>query len=136
MYYEEFELNKVYRADISKTITGTEIDLVAQLSGLDLPGFLNPEIAKSMGFKDRVAPGPYVQACGIGLMARQGFLSRAILVHVDGLSFKKPVYPGDKITAETEVTEKKSSARGVGFVTYKMRVMNQENTLILEATQT
>lgn len=136
MYYEEFELNKTYKAGFSKTITGTEIDLIAQLSGLDLPGFLSPEVAQSMGFKDRVAPGPYVQACAIGLMARQGFLSKAILVQVDGLSFKKPVYPGDKITAETEVTNKKPSDRGVGFVTYKLRVMNQEDKLLFEATQT
>ncbi len=136
MFFEEFEEGKTYKAASSKTITGTEIDLVAQLSGLDLPGFLSPEIAKSMGFKDRVTPGPYIQACAIGLMARQGFLSQAILTQVDGLSFKKPVFPGDKITAETEVTNKKPLDRGGGFVTYKMRVMNQDNKLILEATQT
>jgi len=136
MFFEEVEVGQSFKSDGHKTVTGTEIDLVAQLSGLDLPGFLDPEAAKQWGFKDRVTPGPYIMACGIGLMAQQGFLSDAVLVQVDGLSFKTPVFPRDKITAEVEVTEKKPSKRGGGRVSYKFRVLNQDGQLILESLNT
>ena len=136
MFFEEVEVGQIFKSDGHKTVTGTEIDLVAQLSGLDLPGFLDPEAAKEWGFKDRVTPGPYIIACGIGLMAKQGFLSDAVWVQADGLSFKTPVFPRDRITAEVEVTEKKPSKRGGGLVSYKFKVLNQDGQLILESVNT
>lgn len=54
MYFEEIEIGKVCKPEITKPITGTEIDLVAQMSGMDLPGFLNADFARNPGFKDRV----------------------------------------------------------------------------------
>ena len=136
MFYEEVEVGQICKSDITKPITGTEIDLVAQLSGLDLPGFLDSEVAKGWGFKDRVAPGPYVLACMFGLMARQGFLSNALWMGADGITFKAPVFPGDRISAEIEVLSKKPSKRGGGPVTYKWQVKNQDNKLIAEGTNT
>jgi len=136
MFFEEVKEGEIYKSDSTKTITGTEIDIVAQLSGLDLPGFLDAEVAKKWGFKDRVTPGPYVIACMFGLMARQGFLSNAVWVNADGVSFKSPVFPGDRISAEVEVISKKESKRGGGAVTYKWRVKNQEDKLIAEGTNT
>lgn len=56
MYFEDIAIGKVYKADVTKPITGTEIDLVAQISGMDLAGFLNADFAKSLGFSYRVTP--------------------------------------------------------------------------------
>lgn len=136
MFYEDVEVGQIFKSDRGKTITGTEIDLVAQLSGLDLPGFLDTEVAKKWGFKDRVAPGPYVVACMFGLMARQGFLSNALWMGAQDIAFKSPVFPGDKISAEVEVLSKKPSKRGGGPVTYTWRVKNQDGVLIAEGTNT
>ncbi len=136
MYYEDVEIGKVYKADVGKTITGTEIDLVAQLSGLDLPGFLDAEAAKKWGFRDRVTPGPYILACMFGLMARQGFLSNAVWMGAEQISLKSPVFPRDKISAQVEVVSKKPSKRGGGPVTYRFQVTNQEGTLIAEGVST
>lgn len=136
MYFEEIEVGQVYTSDGLKTITGTEIDLVAKLSGLDLPGFLDPEAAKAWGFKDRVTPGPYIIACGIGQMAKQGFLSDAVWVKADGLSFKNPVFPNDRIKTEVEVVELKPSKRGGGAVSYKFKVTKEDGTVVLESINT
>jgi len=136
MYYEDVEVGKVYKADSGKTVTGSEIDLIAQLSGLDLPGFLNPEVARAWGFKDRVTPGPYVLACMFGLMARQGFLSNAIWMGAKNIALKSPVFPGDKITAEVEVLAKEPPKRGGGPVTYAFKVTNQDGKLICEGVST
>ncbi|MGE5789735.1 MAG: hypothetical protein ACM33C_02610, partial [Syntrophaceae bacterium] len=80
MYFDEIEIGKVYRPTVTKPITGTEIDLVAQISGMDLPGFLDSEFAKGKGFKDRVTPGFYIMASMMGLMAKHGFMADAIWV--------------------------------------------------------
>lgn len=136
MYYEDVEVGKVYKSNGGKTVTGSEIDLVCQMSGLDLPGFLDREVAKGWGFKDRVTPGPYILACMFGLMARQGFLSNAIWMGAEKIAWKSPVFPCDKISAEVEVLSKKPSKRGGGPVTYTFRVKNQEGTVIAEGVNT
>ena len=136
MYYEDVEEGKTYKTERPKPITGTEIDLVAQLAGLDLPGFLDASVAKAWGFRDRVTPGPYILACFFGLMSKQGFLSNAIWMGAEQISFKSPVFPGDKLSAEAEVLSKKPSKRGGGPVTYRLRVTNQEGTLIADGIST
>jgi acyl dehydratase len=135
MFYEQVEVGKIYKSEVRKPITGTEIDIVAQLSGMDLPGFLDAEYAKKWGFKDRVTPGPYLFACMVGLMAKQGFLADAVMMGTKELTFKKPVFPGDRLAAEVEVIGKQEAKQGGGPVTYKWR-LSREETLIAEGTST
>ncbi len=54
MFFEEVEIGGTYKAEVTKPITGTEIDIIAQMSGMDLPGFLNGDFARSKGYKDRL----------------------------------------------------------------------------------
>jgi acyl dehydratase len=135
MYFEEIEIGKVYRPAVTKPITGTEIDIVAQMSGMDLPGFLNADFARNMGFKDRVTPGIYIIAGMMGLLAKHGFLADAIWVGATDISFKTPVFPGDRISAEVEVLNKKAGKRG-GLITYKWKIQNQEGKLVAEGVNT
>ena len=136
MFYEEVEEGKVYKSVTTKPITGTEIDLFAQMSGMDLPGFLDVEFAKGWGFKDRVTPGAYLIACMMGLMAKQGYLADAVWMGAENISFKTPVFPGDRLSAEAEVLKKKESKRGGGPITYKWRLKNQEDKLVAEGINT
>jgi acyl dehydratase len=136
MYFEDVEIGKVYKAEGTKTVTGTEIDIIAQMSGMNVPGFLSADYAKSKGFKDRVTPGVYVIASMIGLMTKQGFLEDVVaMVGMRDITFTAPVYPGDRLTAEVEALSIKESRRG-GIVTYKWRVNNQEGVLIAEGVNT
>ena len=136
MFYEDVEIGMKVKSDLRKPITGTEIDMVCQLSGLDHPNFLNPERAKKYGFKDRVVPGAYTLACLFGLMLKQGFLADALWTGAESLSFKTPVFPGDLLAAECEVVNKKEFKKGGGFVTYKWKVLNQDEKLIAEGVNT
>ncbi len=136
MYFEDVEVGKVYKAQVTKPITGTEIDIVAQISGLDLPGFLDAEFAKGKGFKDRLTPGVYTMACMMGLMAKQGFLSDAVFIGATDISFRAPVFPGDRISASVEVLGKKEGKRGGGPIIYKWTVENQEGKLIAQGVNT
>jgi acyl dehydratase len=135
MYFEEVEIGKVYNSPVTKPITGTEIDLFTQMSGMDLPGFLNADFARGKGFRNRLTPAPYVMASMFGLMAKHGFLSDAVFVAATDISFKTPVHPGDRLSAEVEVLSKKEKKRG-GPIIYKWRVQNQEGKLIAEGVNT
>lgn len=90
MYYEEINEGDVYKSTHTKIITGTEIDLFAQMSGMDLPGFLDGDYARKWGFKDRVTPGAYIIASMFGLMAKHGFLADAVWVGTKDISLKHP----------------------------------------------
>lgn len=136
MLYEEVEIGKIYQSITTKPITGTEIDIFAQLSGMDLPGFLDSEVAKGWGFKDRVTPGVYLIGAMMGLMAKQGFLANAVWTGATDISFKRPVIPGDRLSAEVEPFNKKDSKSGGGLVTYKWRIKNQEDILVVEGVNT
>ena len=103
MYFAEIETGKASRPEVTKSITGTEIDIVAQLTGMDLPGFLNSDFARNKGFRDRVTPGIHLMGSVMGLLAKHGFPADAIWVSATDISFKTSVYPGDRISAEAEV---------------------------------
>lgn len=136
MFYEEIEEGKIYKSISTKPITGTEIDLFAQMSGMDLPGFLDAEFARGWGFKDRVTPGPYIIGCMMGLMAKHGFLADAVWTGATDISFRTPLVPGDRMSAEVEPIGKKDSKRGGGLITYRWRIKNQDDKLIGEGTNT
>lgn len=136
MYYDDVKEGDVFTSTTTKPITGTEIDFIAQLSGMDLPGFLDSEFAKSWGFKDRVTPGAYLIAAMFGLMAKHGFLADAVWTGATDIFWKTPVYPGDRISADVEVNAKKEAKRGGGFVTYKWKIKNQDDKLVGEGVNT
>ena len=135
MFFEEVEEGKTYIAELKKPITGSEIDIFAQMSGMYLPGFLDAEFAKSWGFKDRVTPGAYLIASMMGLMSKQGFLADAVWVAATDVSFRTPVLPLDKIGAQVEVVGKKPIKHG-GLVTYKWTIKNQRDELVATGTNT
>jgi acyl dehydratase len=72
----------------------------------------------------------------MGLMAKQGFLANAVWTGATDISFKKPVVPGDRLSAEVEPVNKKESKSGGGLVTYKWRIKNQEDMLVVEGVNT
>jgi acyl dehydratase len=71
-----------------------------------------------------------------GLMAKQGFLSDAVFVAATDIVFKSPAFPGDRLSAEVNILDKKEGKRGGGPITYRWSVKNQEGKLIAEGVNT
>lgn len=134
MFFEDVHVGYSFKTGV-KPITGTEIDIVAQMSGMDLPGFLDDEVARGWGFKARVTPGAYLIACMMGLMAKQGFLADAVWTTADGISWKSPVHPGDKIHAESEVLAVQPIKRG-GLVTYAWTIKKNDDIVVAQGKNT
>lgn len=135
MFFDEVPENYSFKTP-TKPITGTEVDLAAQLSGMDLPAFLDDEAAQKWGFKKRVVPGAYLLCCVIGLLAKQGFLADAVWINSE-VAFKSTVHPGDTVYVDNQVISKtENKKRNCGFVTYKWALKNQHDVVLAEGTNT
>jgi 3-hydroxybutyryl-CoA dehydratase len=92
------------RATFTKTIGEADVLLFAAVSGDNYPLHVDEEYAKTTRFGRRVAHGlltaSLLSATNGMLLQKPGGISLA-----QTLRFLKPVYPGDTITACTEVVE-------------------------------
>jgi 3-hydroxybutyryl-CoA dehydratase len=92
------------RAVFTKTITEVDLLLFAAVSGDQYPLHVDAEYARSTRFEGRVAHGmltaSMLSATNGMLLQRPGGISLA-----QTLRFLRPVYPGDTITATSEVVE-------------------------------
>ncbi|MDT3699601.1 MAG: MaoC family dehydratase [Thermincola sp.] len=116
------------KASVEKTVTEQDVNLFAEVSGDYNPVHVDEAFAQTTRFKKRIAHG----------MLAASLVSRVIGTKLPGpgtiylsqtLNFKAPVYLGDTITTEVEITEK-ITARN--FVKLKTICSNQEGTVVLD----
>jgi len=103
----DLELSDIYlgqTVDYIHTVTESEIDRFAELSGDFNPLHISDNYAIDNGFKERVAHGFLLGAYISGVI---GMLlpGRRCLLLDEQLSFPKPVYPGDRVTIYCVVAE-------------------------------
>jgi 3-hydroxybutyryl-CoA dehydratase len=116
------------RASVSKTITETDVVLYAGLTSDFNPVHIDEEFAKNSLFERRVAHG----------MLCAGLISAVIGTELPGinsiylgqqLKFVGPVFIGDTLTAEVEITHKRDDKK---IVTLKTTVRNQRGENVIE----
>ena len=137
MYFEEFSRGDKF-ATRSRVVTGTDIDILAALTGATNPLFLNEEFGKKQGFKGRIAPGVLILALAVGAQYSMGLFDHIIaFLGIDKLRFLSPVYPGDTIRFNVEVIEKRETeSKGRGIIVLKWVGENQDEKSVLEAEGT
>lgn len=122
------QINVGDRETFSKTISESDIYLYAGLTGDFNPAHINEEYAKNTYFKKRICHG----------MLLGGFISTILGNKLPGpgtiyikqeLEFLAPVYIGDTITAQAEVTEVQTKEKRVVIKTI---CVNQEGTAVLQ----
>ncbi len=92
-------------AMFQKTISETDVYLFAGISGDFNPAHLNEQEAKKTIFQDRIAHG--ILTAGLISAVLGTRLPGPGTIYLDQhLSFRKPVYFGDTITAKVTVLEK------------------------------
>jgi 3-hydroxybutyryl-CoA dehydratase len=116
------------RATFSKTITETDVQRFADLTGDRNPLHLDAEFARHSRFGRPIAHGLLVA----------GVISAALGTRMPGagaiylsqsLRFLKPVYPGDTVTATVEVTGWQEDR---GVVTLRTTCVNQSGDSIID----
>lgn len=128
LYFEQFEegLELEMRG---RTITETDIVNFAGLSGDYNPMHTNAAFAAATPFGQRVAHGLLGLSVASGLAYQMGFLEGTVIAFT-GLEwkFREPVFIGDTIRAHVKITKRREmKAAGGGFVTFEIKVLNQDN---------
>lgn len=134
MKFEDVEIGQSLTT-AARTITEADIVNFAGVSGDFYYPHTNEERMKNTGFESRIAHGALVFSVMTGLLWQSNEERPEVvaLYGIDGMRFTNPVYPGDTIHVETEVTdtEPKDHPYGNGVVTNHAEVVNQDGETVL-----
>lgn len=128
MYFEEYEVGQTIITE-GRTITEADVVNFAGVSGDFNPMHTDAAYAEKTPFGKRVAHGALVLAVATGLAYRMRFMEGTVLAFrsINEWKFSAPVFLGDTIHCEVEVSETKPASRlGGGVVTFNVKVLNQQ----------
>ena len=137
MYWEDFAVGHVAESS-TRTITDTDIDNFAEISGDFNALHTDEAYAKSLGFPSRLAHGMLGLAVASGLIAQMGLLEGTAIAFLE-LNWKlvRPVLSGDTLTVRLEVTELRETKRDDrGVLIRDILVLNQSGETVQQGTQT
>jgi len=132
--FEEHAIGAVYRT-LGRTVSETDIVTFVNLCGFTEPLFMDMEyVARESVFKRRAAPGALTFALSEGLIMQTGLIHGTGMAYLGGeIRVVAPVLEGDTLRVEVEVADKRETKKADrGIVTYRHRVLNQRDELVLE----
>jgi acyl dehydratase len=134
LYFEEFRTGqKIVTA--ARTVTESDVVTFAGLSGDYNQIHTDATFSASTPFGQRVAHGLLCLSIVSGLAMRTGVLEGTVLAfrEINAWKFVKPVFLGDTIHAELDVTGTQSLPRlGAGAVTITVHVRNQRDEVVMK----
>ena len=131
LYFEEFSVGQKI-VTVARTVAESDIFTFAGLSGDFNQIHTDAEFSKQTPFGQRIAHGLLGLSLTSGLAMRTGILEGTVLAfrEINEWKFIKPVFIGDTVHAELNVTETKALPRiGGGSVTIAIETKNQNNEI-------
>ena len=131
-YFEDFQVGETFQIP-AKTITDAHFVFFAGMTGDHHPIHYDDEYAKTTRFGKRVAHGLLLTAMtAVGASTLSAMLEGSIVAFVEqSARFLKPVFIGDTITPELEVSEVVPKTNA-GLLRLTTRVTNQRGETVLE----
>ena len=132
--FEEHAIGAVYRT-LARTVSETDIVTFVNLCGFTEPLFMDMEyVARQSVFGRRAAPGALTFALSEGLIIQTGLIHGTGMAYLGGeIRVVAPVLEGDTLRVEVEIADKRETKKpDRGIVTYRHRVLNQRDELVLE----
>ena len=121
------------------TVTDEENRTITLMTHNPQPLHLDPEYAAKTEFGQIVVNGLFTFALMVGVSVEDTTLGTLVAnLGYDKVTMPKPVFIGDVLRVETEVTDlRESKSRpNAGIVTFKHRCFNQRDELVCEALRT
>ena len=118
---------------IRRTVTETDNLLFSTLTHNPQPLHIDAEAAKASEFGQILVNGTFTFALMVGLSVGETTLGTLLAnLGYDKLVMPKPVFLGDTIRVETEVSAVKASKSrpGAGIVTFEHRAINQRDEVV------
>lgn len=134
-YFDAWAIGDRIAHDIRRTVTETDNLLFSTMTHNPQPLHLDAEFAKASEFGQILVNGTFTFALMVGLSVCDTTLGTLIAnLGYDRLVIPKPVFIGDTLRCETEVTHLKPSASrpGAGVVTFTHRLLNQRDEIVCQ----
>jgi acyl dehydratase len=134
-YYDEWQVGDRLVHDIRRTVTETDNLLFSTMTHNPQPLHLDVEAAKASEFGRILVNGTFTFALMVGLSVGDTTLGTLVAnLGYDKLVHPKPVFIGDTMRAETEVSELKDSRSrpNAGIVTFTHRLINQRDEIVCQ----
>ena len=98
---------------------------------------MDEEYCQDSPFGQRVAHGLLVMSVIQGLGVQSGFMEGTVIAfrEIENWKFAKPVFIGDTVHGELEITETKYLRRlGGGSISIDLKVKNQHDEVVMKGT--
>ncbi len=132
-WFDEWQIGDRIEHPIRRTVTETDNLLFSTMTHNPQPLHLDIEAAKASEFGQILVNGTFTFSLMIGISVAETTLGVLVAnLGYDKLVMPKPVFLGDTLRIETEVTELKPSKSrpGSGVVTFAHRAINQRDEVV------
>jgi acyl dehydratase len=137
--FEQWAVGDRIAHDLRHTVTEDENRLITTMTHNPQPLHLDANYAATTEFGQIVVNGLFTFALMVGISVADTTLGTLVAnLGYDKVTMPKPVFIGDTLRVETEVTElRESKSRpNAGIVTFRHRAFNQRDELVCEALRT
>jgi acyl dehydratase len=134
-YFDEWIVGQTIVHEIRRTVTETDNLLFSTMTHNPQPLHIDAEAAKASEFGQIIVNGTFTFALMVGLSVADTTLGTLVAnLGYDRLVMPNPVFIGDTMRAETEVTELKPSRSRpeAGIVTFTHRLINQRDQIVCQ----
>jgi acyl dehydratase len=134
-YFDQWTIGDMIAHDIRRTVTETDNLLFTTMTHNPQPLHLDAEAAKASEFGQILVNGTFTFALMVGLSVGDTTLGTLIAnLGYDKLVMPAPVFIGDTLRCETEVTEMRPSKSrpSAGIVTFTHRLRNQRDEIVCQ----
>ncbi|RMB53703.1 acyl dehydratase [Sphingomonas sp. PP-CE-3A-406] len=138
-YFDDWSIGDRIEHEIRRTVTETDNLLFSTMTHNPQPLHLDIEAAKASEFGRILVNGTFTFALMVGLSVGETTLGTLVAnLGYDKLVHPKPVFIGDTMRAETEVTDLKPSRSRpeAGIVTFTHRLINQRDEIVCQCLRT
>jgi len=134
-HFDEWTIGEKLVHEIRRTVTETDNLLFSTMTHNPQPLHIDLEAAKASEFGQILVNGTFTFALMIGLSVGDTTLGTLVAnLGYDKLVMPKPVFIGDTLRAETQVTGLRASKSrpGAGVVTFTHRLINQRDEVVCQ----
>ena len=134
-FFDQWNVGDTLTHEIRRTVTETDNLLFSTMTHNPQPLHIDAEAAKASEFGQILVNGTFTFALMVGLSVGDTTLGTLVAnLGYDKLVMPNPVFIGDTLRAETEVTELRPSKSrpGSGIVTFAHRMINQRDQIVCQ----
>jgi acyl dehydratase len=137
-YYEDFDVGDVFRSRFGRTLTETENIWFTCLTLNTNQVHFNVPFAERTRFGRPLVNSTFTLAVVTGMTVPDTSENAAANLSWTDIKLPNPVFAGDTLWAESEITELRESASNpsVGIVTMRCRGLNQRREVVIEFKRT